>query len=198
MVEISDKFIYLSNNWFVKQLLALSLLFVHLFNLCGYTYLFRYLKQQSTEQITTQIDRHQYIDSELVEVKVALNLPYVNSSNSYERHEGEITIHGKHHNYVKRKVSGDTLYLLCLPNTEKDELKMAEGRFGTEVNDLAATGKKEMSGKKGIVFNQYQGNIPDYNLPAPDLFNRPPVMLQASTILSSYPDIPGRPPRSIS
>jgi hypothetical protein len=63
----------------VKKLLALTLLIVHLFNLTGYTFLFRYLGQQSSRQITKQIDLHGYNDAELVEIKVPLNLPYINS-----------------------------------------------------------------------------------------------------------------------
>ena len=179
----------------MKQLLTSFLLLVHLFNLFGYTYLFRYLEQHSNEQITTRIDQHRYNDSDLIELKVALNLPYLNSSNNYERHDGEVTINGRHHNYVKRKVSGDTLYLLCLPNTGKDELKIAAARFGTDTNNLADGSKKEMSIKKGVTFNQFQVNAPDYSLLPPNEFTQRGFRSLASTLPDHDPEISGRPPR---
>ena len=183
------------NQSFVKKLLALTLLIVHLFNLTGYTFLFRYLGQQSSRQITKQIDQHSYNDADLVEIKIPLNLPYLNSSGDYERHEGEIAINGNHHNYVKRKIAGDTLYLLCLPNKQKDELELAKSSFGTDANDLGNKSDKQVI-KKAEVFNQYQ--IQDIGYAITSQMCTPglsyPVI--TSSLVNSYIDDHGRPPRS--
>jgi hypothetical protein len=179
----------------VKKLLALTLLIIHFFNLAGYTFLFRYLGEQSSEQITRQIDQHNYNDAELVEIKVPLNLPYLTSWGEYERIDGEININGSHHNYVKRKIAGDTLYLLCLPNRQKDELQIAKSNFATQANDLGGTQDKQLV-KKGIVFNQYQMEDIEYTIAStlhPGLRSYPII---TSSLTDSFIDKHGRPPRS--
>jgi hypothetical protein len=179
----------------VKKLLALTLLVVHLFNLTGYTFLFRYLGQQSSRQITKQIDQHGYNDAELVEIKLPLNLPYINSWGDYERHEGEITINGNHYNYVKRKVAGDTLYLLCLPNRHKDELQIAKSNFGADANDLDNKTDKQVI-KKAEVFNQYQVRDIGYAIASQVVSTPKYYPIITSSLISSYIDDHGRPPRS--
>lgn len=183
------------NQSFVKKLLALTLLIVHLFNLTGYTFLFRYLGQQASRQITKQIDQHSYNDAELVEIRIPLNLPYINSWGDYERHDGEITIKGNHHNYVKRKIAGDTLYLLCLPNKQKDELQLAKSNFGTDANDLGNKTDKQQI-KKTEVFNQYQIQDIGYTITSEmsSLVKSYPVI--TSSLTDSFIDKHGRPPRS--
>ena len=179
----------------MKKLLALILLLVHFFNLAGYTFLFGYLGQQSTEHITRQIEQHQYDDAELVEIRIPLNLPYITSWGSYERIDGEITINGSHHNYVKRKVSGDTLYLLCLPNRDKDELQVAKSNFGTDANDLG--GKQETQQvKKGAMFTQYQIQDADYAIASRMVDGLMIYPLITSSLTDSFIDKHGRPPRS--
>jgi len=179
----------------VKKLLALTLLIVHLFNLTGYTFLFRYLGQQASMQITKQIDQHSYKDAELVEIRIPLNLPYISSWGDYERLDGEITINGNHHNYVKRKIAGDTLYLLCLPNKQKDELQLAKSNFGTDANDLDSKSDKQQI-KKAEVFNQYQIQDIGYAITSEmgSLVKSYPVI--TSSLTYSFIDKHGRPPRS--
>jgi hypothetical protein len=179
----------------VKKLLALILLIVHFFNLAGYTFLFRYLGQQSSEQITRQIDQHNYNDAELVEIKIPLNLPYVSSWGDYERIDGEINVNGSHHNYVKRKVAGDTLYLLCLPNRQKDQLQIAQSDFGADANDLGGKQDKQLA-KKATVFTQYQIQDIEYDVTSallPGLKSYPVIK---SSLIDSFIDKLGRPPRS--
>ncbi|MBO9573733.1 MAG: hypothetical protein J7497_16225, partial [Chitinophagaceae bacterium] len=95
----------------MKKLLAIILLIVHLFNLSGYSFLFRYFIGQSSKQLSQKIDKNNYKEEDLVEMKVALNMPYITQTSEYERFDGEIDIEGRHHHYVKRKISGDTLYI---------------------------------------------------------------------------------------
>ncbi len=104
---------------------------------------------ESDEVITAQIDASNYKDNELLQVKVPLNMPYVINSD-YERVDGQLEYEGVHYNYVKRKVSNDTLYLLCLPNKTKTALASAKSNYTKTVNDIPS-GKKDTSStvKKG-------------------------------------------------
>jgi hypothetical protein len=162
--------------------------------MAGYMFVFRYLNLQSSQNISQKIDSNNYSSGELVEIKVALHLPYQSTMSDYELHSGEITIAGSHHNYVKRKVSGDTLYLLCLPNREKDKLQVAESNFNKDANDFDASGKKESAIKKAPLFADYNHELTGYLLnPPADEFSGTNGFLSAA-LLQTFPDFPGRPP----
>ena len=121
------------------------LLSIHLFNLAGYTLLFDYFIQQSNEQLTHQLDAHQYDDNDLLEVKIALHTPYLSNWSDYERVNGEAEVNGIYYTYVKRKIHNDTLYLLCLPNKNKTQLNAARIEYANNVQDVPANTKNSLN-----------------------------------------------------
>lgn len=141
----------------MKKLSAILLLFVFLFSQAGYALLFQYFIENADNKIEDRITRNIYNDEDLVEVKVALNMPYLLSSNSFVRVEGEIELNGAHYNYVKRKVSGDTLYLLCLPNLLKTQLADAKIALAKDYGDTPANKKsaEPNSAKKQHSISEY-------------------------------------------
>ncbi len=178
----------------MKTLFATILLIVHLFNLAGYAFLFRYLNTSASEQLSQAIDRQEYPEDALLEVKMKLNLPYLTSMSEYERFDGEIEINGKHHKYVKRKVTGDTLYLLCLPDEGRDRLKQAETQFASAANDFDTEGKTDKS-SKSPVFNTFQSSISDYTLKAPEQAHQGYLSYYPSLPAIEFTDLQGRPPQ---
>ncbi|HMF71123.1 MAG TPA: hypothetical protein VK616_06590 [Flavitalea sp.] len=157
--------------------------------------MFGLLIGKSSEDLASTIDQNKYDESELIEVKLRLNLPYVTSQGDYEKYEGEITINGHHHNYVKRKVSGDTLYLLCLPNREKDKLQIAENNYGTVTNDFDSEHKSESAVKKANTFNQYPLQLSDYSILAPQISFHEPSSFISLSLPDSFIDLYGKPPQ---
>jgi hypothetical protein len=133
------------------------MLVVYLFNLNGYGVFFKYYINQSNQQITQQANNSQYSDSELTEIKIKLNLPYMTDWSSYERYDGEVELNGIHYNYVKRKISQDTLYILCLANEIKTQLCKEKIDYATRVNDIPA-GKENNNStfKKGVLLNEFK------------------------------------------
>jgi hypothetical protein len=101
----------------LKQLTAISLLAIHLFNIVGYTLAFSIAEGKANEQMIASLDNNNYNENDLVELKLAINVPYIQGTGSYERYDGQIELNGVHYNYVKRIVKNDTLYLYCIPNT---------------------------------------------------------------------------------
>jgi hypothetical protein len=91
------------------------------FNLLGYRWLFSVIEKNATANLEQKIAAGKYSDEQLVEISIPLNMPYY-SDKDYENVYGETDWNGEHYRYVKRKVSGNTLYLLCLPNKEKQAL----------------------------------------------------------------------------
>jgi hypothetical protein len=123
---------------------------------------------KTDKAITARIDVKNYNDNELLLVKVPLNMPYIINSD-FERVDGQIEYKSIHYNYVKRKVSNDTLYLMCLPNAAKTQLAIAKSTLTKDANDIPANKKDAGSQvKKGgliweynniIAFNELATNI---------------------------------------
>src|ERR1041384_4949571 len=64
-------------------------------------------------------------------------MPYY-SDKDYENVYGETDFNGQHYRFVKRKVSGNILHLLCIPNKEKNNIVKAKDEFTKAVNDVPA------------------------------------------------------------
>jgi hypothetical protein len=131
----------------LKRLTAILLLLLLAFNWFGYRIFMNLLEQKASVTLQQQLDKDLYDDSGLVEVKIPVNLPYLSNWTSFERFQGETEINGIHYKYVKRKLVNDTLILLCIPNSEKNELRTAQSDYFKQVNDLQNTSKKNNTSK---------------------------------------------------
>ena len=105
------------------------------FNLAGYRWLFTTIENKATADLEQKISAGNYNEDQLVEIRIPLNMPYY-SDKEYESVYGETDFNGEHYRYVKRKVSGNILYLLCLPNTEKTDIAKVKNEFTKAVNDI--------------------------------------------------------------
>jgi hypothetical protein len=121
----------------VKKIAAILLLSLMVFNLVGYRWLFTAIENKATANLEQKISSGKYSDEQLVEIRIPLNMPYY-SDKDYENVYGETDFNGEHYRYVKRKVSGNTLYLLCLPNKEKTSIAKVKNDFTKAVNDVPA------------------------------------------------------------
>lgn len=92
------------------------------------------MQDQANQQLESQIDNNEYEDSQLIEIRVTMHMPYQERFTDFERHYGEITIDGKIYNYVKRKIDGDVLVLKCIPNQTKQELNALKNEW-TKANN---------------------------------------------------------------
>ena len=120
----------------MRQLTAISLILIFLFNLAGYRALLQYWEVQENTKLEVRLDQQQYDERDLVEVKIPIHLPYHSNWNDFERYDGEIDIDGVHYKYVKRKIFNDSLVLLCIPNEIKTKISTARDEFFSLVNDL--------------------------------------------------------------
>ena len=111
----------------------------------GYLPLYNYLINKADEQQISVVERQGYADSELIVVKTALHLPYFTSNSDYVRVDGRIELNGIHYNYVKRKVSNDTLYLLCLPNQKKTALYAEKNSLSGQYAEASSASKNQKS-----------------------------------------------------
>jgi len=136
----------------LKKPIAILLLLIHSFNLAGYPAIFAWLQHNSNNKFEAQIDMGNYNDAQLVEVKIPYPLPYSTNWKDYERVNGEMEVNGVHYNYVKRKLTNDTLYLMCIPNTEKTNLVKAKHNYLNAANGVAEhnSGKKSPASSENL------------------------------------------------
>jgi len=180
----------------VKKTVAILLLTVYLFNLCGYPVVFHYFIQQSESVFVQQLDANEYDDNDLVQISIPLHLPYMQNSGHYERVNGTFEDNGTQYNYVKRKVHNDTLYIMCLPNKEKTQLVNEKLRYANGANDVAGTKKaKESSAKKINVSTEYNQLIAQHNFEISSTVI--PAFLGSAEpmLLTTFLAIPGQPPK---
>lgn len=152
----------------MRQLFSILLLSLHVFNLAGYTLMFRFLQRQNSKTTLEHIENGNYSDKDLVLVKVPVTVPYSVDGKEYERIDGEIEWGGVHYNYVKRKYLNDTLYLLCLPNTTQTRLRNAEQQYANHVNDIPAQSNSNSQVKKVSISGEYENYEIIY--PQPGIF----------------------------
>jgi hypothetical protein len=177
----------------LKKLTVILLLGVHLFNIVGYKAFFQYFITSSDQQVLQRLDRDGYSDAELSEIKVALGLPYLTYRKSYERVDGEIVINGVHYNYVKRKISNDTLYLQCLPNFTKTKLSDAETKYANEAGNNSPDSKSNNI-KKSSISNEYSQQLPNYELAFPVIKEKNQYHIHTSMLINTILQIHIKPP----
>ncbi|RFM27153.1 hypothetical protein DXN05_16980 [Deminuibacter soli] len=144
-----------------------------LFNLFGYRLLFICLEQQHKVSLEASLDKNDYNNNDLFEIKIPLNIPYISDQQHFERVDGAITIAGKTYKYVKRKITNGELVLLCLPDAGKQRLDNAQKAFGAHANDLP--GAKKLPGlvKKSfpaVEYEQYFMAAVQQSIAAPAIF----------------------------
>ncbi|CAN5132388.1 hypothetical protein BH11BAC6_BH11BAC6_12050 [soil metagenome] len=120
----------------LKKLIAILLLSLFVFNTIGYRLLFNYMQTGADVTLTAKLDGGNYNESDLITVKIPVNMPYLLNQTNFERVDGEITFNGQLYKYVKRNVQNDTMTLLCIPNPEKTELQQKVNEYAGKVNGL--------------------------------------------------------------
>jgi hypothetical protein len=148
----------------VKKLFAILFLSVHFFYVCGYQLFFSAAENAANKQMIAALDKNKYNENELIQIKCALNTPYIFNSTSYERCDGQIELNGIQYNYVKRMVRNDTLYLYCIPNNQKTELDNTKNQFAKQNSDNPSsktTGQSVL--KKVNFFSDYNSDVSRFN-----------------------------------
>lgn len=101
------------------------------------------MESSSNAYLEKKVDQNRYDESDLINIKTKLNLPYYTSSDHYERAYGSINIDGAIYQYVKRRVYKDTLELLCLPNQTSRKLQSVKNELTKSLADGQATTPKK-------------------------------------------------------
>jgi hypothetical protein len=145
----------------MKKIAAILLITLLAVNLFGYRFIIATLERKADTSIENAIDNKDYNESDLIEIKIALQMPYQERYTDFERHYGEVIIDGRLYSYVERKIAGDELILKCLPNTSKQQLKKAADDIAKSNNgqDIENNGKKQSATQHKI----FKADLDDKN-----------------------------------
>jgi len=186
----------------LKKVTAIFFVLLFAFNWFGYRLYYDYLQHKTNVNLETAFDSNSYDESQLIELKIPVHLPYQTSWTSYQRYDGEITLNGTSYKYVKRKLCNDTLYLKCIPNTKKMRLETAKNDFFKNSNDLGQNDQSKKSNNSKSVNKNLQTVYDDasfgINILSPFMLNQKTWLpANADNAISSPHITPGQPPDAV-
>lgn len=168
------------------------------FNWIGYRMLTSFMENSADIALDAKIEKDDYDESSLIEIRVPLNAPYLSdNSTAFERYSGELELEGVHYKYVKRKIVDGELVLLCLPNKSKTSLQNSRAEFFKLVNDLNQSqqkGKNNTSSFKSVTTEYKSENNSWVLSPLPLLSVKRAAAKQFDTA-SGYYLLPEHPPK---
>jgi hypothetical protein len=161
----------LYRNWLLRKIASILLISLLLFNWVGYRIVSQVLESNANATLEKRLDQNDYDESQLIEMRVDLHLPYQNDWADFERFNGELEINGVHYKYVKRKIEKGQLVVLCIPNKSKMQIEESRHDFFKLVNDLPNSSQGNDSGKSTSVskgmFTDYQAEINNWSILSP-------------------------------
>ena len=182
----------------MKKIAAIFLLVILFFNWYGYRIAMMVLIQDADKQLEARLDNNDYDESQLIELRVSLNMPYQASQADFERCYGEMEVDGRHYTYVKRKIESGYLVLKCIPNSSKEKIHAAGNDFFKMTNGLGQPEKKQDKNQVGKNFpNEYDGRENDLALNIPSLYFDKNVLSNSPFLHSICLPAPGHPPEAV-
>jgi len=119
------------------------------------------MQDRADRKLEAVLDNSEYDESQLIEIRMAMNLPYQQRVTEFERAYGEVELDGKTYTYVKRKVEGDVVILKCIPNKSKQQLRSLDSdltRANTDINN-DHPGKQQQSSFAKNFWSEYDGQV---------------------------------------
>src|ERR1700744_2089289 len=141
-----------------------------IFNMGGHLVVSQYLLYRSDNFMNEQISKNLYKTSDLVEIKIPVQFPSIYNWEDYQSISGQVQLSGNCYNYVKLKITPDTMFLMCIPNYEKTNLINSNIIYAKQVSDSPLNKKShEALPKTTITIVKYNCLIEKYSFSAPCL-----------------------------
>ena len=141
----------------MKRVFSIMLIVLFLFNVIGYYGIYVAMLRQAHVALNEKIDNDQYKDDQTVTIKVPLALPYPVQQDEFQRVQGDFEHQGEFYKLVKQKYSNDTLYVVCIKNTEEKKAFNVFSDFVKLSTDQASSTSHNQNSKTIVSI------IKDYN-----------------------------------
>ena len=178
----------------MKKTVAIALLVIHLFNMGGYALFYQYFIHQSDVQMVKQIFDNKIDNKKFIEIKIPAHLPIMQDWGDYQEIAGQIQLKDAYYNYVRMKMTRDTMYFICVPNTTKTRLVNANIITAKEINDVPLTKKGQESMVKKATFSEYNLQEFSYHYEAFGTSLKTENNSVSCTSSDPYIESPGKPP----
>lgn len=157
--------------------------------------LFQYYIRNADNQMVKQVFSDKIDDAKLIEIKIPVNFPALTDWDSYELVSGEIQLKNAYYNYVKLRVTRDTLYFVCLPNPTKTRLVNANLVTAKEISEVPA-GKNSHGPmvKKMSMLNDYNLQAFGYSYTSFGLSVKVKESKVSFRLDNPFIESPGKPP----
>ncbi len=120
----------------MKKLIAITLLCLHTFSICGHLLLYQYSLFITYRIFNERISQNVYNLNDLVEIKIPLVNPINQNWRKYASVSGRVQFRLKSYNYVKLKLTPHAIYLACIPNYEKTKLSNHNIINAKDIDDI--------------------------------------------------------------
>jgi len=138
-------------------------------------------------------------DKKLIEIKIPVKLPAIQDWTEYAAVQGQIQLKDAYYNFVRLKVTQDTMYFICFANAAKTRLVNANVIVAKQINDVPLSKKSQGAPSKKLnTLSEY--NLLDfhYRYLAFGLFlklNNKPI---SARVIEPFIESPGKPPNFVS
>jgi hypothetical protein len=181
----------------MKKSIAISLLFLHLFSLYGHMALYAYFVYQSDKLFNEQISMNKYAVDDLVSVKVPVKMPTIEDWKDYVYISGQVQFKSNCYNYVKMKMTRDTIYLMCIPNYKKTRLNNQNIIDARKIADIPVSKKERIPFGKASDLGIYNYQIVQYRFRVPISILKITLHNINANIVKFGIATPGQPPEAL-
>jgi hypothetical protein len=127
----------------MKKLAAILLLALFAFNMMGYQLLYQYLANKSDHRLESSFDEAGYNEADLILIKQPHTLPYFTDSKEFQRIDGEVNVNGVVYKYVKYRIYGGFVEMLCLPHHQKMQIEQQKNKLAADGSEYASAAEKK-------------------------------------------------------
>lgn len=103
------------------------------------------MQHQAKNDLLQRLDAHDYVEQEVVELRIPLTLPYPLHPRGFQRLDGEFQYQGESYELVKQKLENDTLFLVCIKDVESARIASVLFDYATIANDLPTGAKQALT-----------------------------------------------------
>lgn len=128
----------------MKRLVSILLLLVFLFNVGGYYLVFLGLHHRSDQMLSKRIESNRYDETETIELKIPVTLPYPLQEIGFERVDGKFEHKGIFYKLIKQKLQNDTIYIVCIRDLETRKIAKTLNDYVAKTNDIPVNSKNTL------------------------------------------------------
>jgi hypothetical protein len=134
-------------------------------NTMGYYVIFLGIQAHSDQQLTDQLDNDTYDESNTITISVPVSVPYMADQEDFTRAEGKFMHEGKYYRMVKQRYAKDVLTIICVRDTDTEQIQTAIGDYVKTFADSPQNSKQQNHSKFSFSF------IKDFTVHSIELMN---------------------------